>query len=188
MMGRFLARFLTLGRRARYERPGFHLYGAAVSAARSPYLYADLGCPDTLDGRFDVIGLHVFLLIRRLNREAEPGPALAQAVFDAMFLDMDVNLREMGVSDLSVGKRNRAMWEAFHGRAQVYAANWEDATGLETAIARNVWRGAIPPAGSAAALARLARAQDRSLATQSLEALGQGIIHFLPAEEAARLV
>jgi len=183
-----LARFLTTRRGARHERAGFQLYGAAVAAARSPYLYADLGCPDTLDGRFDVIGLHVFLLIRRLNRDPEPGPTLAQAVFDAMFLDMDINLREMGVSDLSVGKRNRAMWEAFHGRAQVYAVSWEDAAGLEKAIARNVWRGATPPDGSAAALARLARAQDGSLATQGLDALGQGIIHFLPAEEAARLV
>ena len=66
-----LARFLTLGRKARYERAGFQLYGAAVIAARSPYLYAELGTPDTLDGRFDVIALHVFLLIQRLKREPD---------------------------------------------------------------------------------------------------------------------
>ena len=181
-----VAYFMTRTRKARFERVGFQLYGAAVTAARSPYLYAELGAPDTLDGRFDMIGLYVFLLIRRLNHEMEPGPTLAQAVFDAMFLDMDINLREMGVSDLSVGKRNRAMWEAFHGRAQVYAAHWDDAAALQQAIARNVWRGAPPPTGSAAALQRLAWAEDRTLATQRLDALGQGIIHFLPAEEAAR--
>jgi cytochrome b pre-mRNA-processing protein 3 len=181
-----LARFLTLGRKARYERVGFELYAAAVAAARSPYLYAELGAPDTLDGRFDVIGLHVFLLIQRLKREPEPGPTLAQAVFDAMFLDMDINLREMGVGDMSVGKRNRAMWEAFHGRAAAYTASWEDADELEKAVARNVWRGAVPPAGSAAALQRLMWAQDQVLADQSLEALGQGRMHWLPAEEAAR--
>jgi cytochrome b pre-mRNA-processing protein 3 len=177
-----LAGFLTLGRKARYERAGFQLYGAAVSAARSPYLYAELGTPDTLDGRFDVIALHVFLLIQRLKREPEPGPILAQAVFDAMFLD----LREMGVGDLSVGKRNRAMWEALHGRAAAYAANWEDAEGLENAIARNVWRGAAPPDGSAAAFRCLMWAQDQALVDQSLDTLKRGIVHFLPAEEAAR--
>jgi cytochrome b pre-mRNA-processing protein 3 len=181
-----LTGFLGRGRKARNERVAFQLYGAAVSAARSAYLYAGLGVPDTLDGRFDAIGLHVFLVIQRLKRDAEPGPALAQAVFDAMFLDMDINLREMGVGDMSVGKRNRAMWEAFHGRASVYAADWDDAEKLRTAIARNIWRGADPPEGSAAALQRLARAQDRALSDQSLAELIDGKIHFLPAEEAAR--
>ncbi len=181
-----MAGFLSLGRKARHERVGFQLYGAAVAAARDPVLYADLGVPDTVDGRFDVIGLHVFLLIQRLNRDAEPGPSLAQAVFDAMFLDMDINLREMGVGDMSVGKRNRAMWEAFHGRAAAYAAEWSNPDALEAAIARNVWRGATPPAGSAAALLRLARAQDHALAQQSLAVIGQGKIRFLSADEAVQ--
>ncbi len=109
--------------RSRHERPGFMLYAAAVKAARrSAFLCRGLGVPDTLDGRFDLVGLHAFLLIERLRRDAEPGPELAQAVFDAMFADMDVNLRELGVGDLSVGKRVRAMWEAFHGRAAAYGA------------------------------------------------------------------
>jgi cytochrome b pre-mRNA-processing protein 3 len=181
-----LARFLALGRKSRYERAGFQLYGASVVAARDPYLFTALGVPDTLDGRFDTIALHVFLLIQRLKREPEPGPILAQAVFDAMFLDMDINLREMGVGDLSVGKRNRAMWEAFHGRSAAYATSWDDAEGLENAIARNVWRGAIPPAGSATALQRLMWAQDHFLAEQRLEALAQGHVKFLAAEEAAQ--
>ena len=70
-----------------------------------------------------LVGLHAALLIRRLRRDPDPrGAALAQAVFDAMFADMDINLREMGVSDLTVGKRVKRMWEAFHGRAQAYEA------------------------------------------------------------------
>jgi cytochrome b pre-mRNA-processing protein 3 len=179
-----LAGFLR--RRVRHERPGFQLYGAAVAAARAPYLYATLGVPDTLDGRFDSIVLHVYLLVRRLDTEGEAGKALAQAVFDAMFLDMDINLREMGVGDLVVGKRNRAMWEAFHGRCAAYAAVWDDAAGLQAALARNVWRGAETPAGSGAALVRLAWAQAACLAAQGLEALLRGEVRFLAAEEAAR--
>ena len=78
------------------------------------------------------------------------GPALAQAVFDAMFLDMDANLREMGVSDMSVGKRNRAMWEAFHGRSAAYAAAWNDSSALEESLTRNLWRRADAPEGASA--------------------------------------
>jgi cytochrome b pre-mRNA-processing protein 3 len=179
-----LAGFLR--RRDKHERAAFQLYGAAVAAARDPYLFATLGVPDTLDGRFDSIGLYVYLMIRHLTAAGEPGPALAQAVFDAMFSDMDINLREMGVGDMSVGKRNRAMWEAFHGRSAAYAAAWDDPAALSAALARNLWRGGEPPSGAAAALARLAHAQAACLGGQGIEPLSRGDVHFLPAEEAAR--
>jgi cytochrome b pre-mRNA-processing protein 3 len=179
-----LAGFLR--RRDKHERAAFQLYGSAVAAARDPYLYATLGVPDTLDGRFDAIVLYVYLVVRRLNPEPDPGPRLAQAVFDAMFLDMDINLREMGVGDLSVGKRNRAMWEAFHGRSAAYAAVWDDSVELAAAMARNFWRGAEPPPGSAAALVRLAGNQAAGLAGQGFDALLRGEITFLAAQEAAQ--
>ena len=113
---------LALFRRKPMERPGFLLYTAAVTAARDPWFFGPaIGAPDTLDGRFDLVGLHVGVLIRRLHRDPDPrGAEAAQAVFDAMFSDMDMNLREMGVGDMSVGKRVKRMWEAFQiGRAHV---------------------------------------------------------------------
>lgn len=186
--GGLLVGFLGLFGRGRRERAGFQLYVTTVAAARDPYLYTDCGVPDTLDGRFDLIGLHAFLLIRRLTREPEPGPTVAQAVFDAMFSDMDINLRELGVSDLAVGRRVKDMWEAFHGRSRAYAEALDaaDDPALEAAIARNVWRGADPPPGSAAALVRIAHAQLRHLSAQPLAVLERGEVTFLTAEEAQR--
>ena len=182
-----LAALFGLARRGRHERVGFRLYAAAVAAAREPFVYQALGVADTLDGRFDLVCLHSVLLVRRLQREAEPGPALAQAVFDAMFSDMDVNLREMGVSDLSVGRRMRAMWEAFHGRAHAYDAALKagDQPALEAALVRNVWRGVAPPEGCAAGLARLATTQAAFLDGQGFAALAAGEAFFRPAAEAA---
>lgn len=172
----------------RYERTGFILYGAAVAAARDPWLYESLAVPDTLDGRFDLVGLYVFLVIDRLGREPAPGPALAQAVFDAMFSDMDFNLREMGVSDVSISRKMKAMWEAFHGRSRAYAAALasDDGAALPEALARNVWRGSPPGEAAAASLARLARAQAAHLRGQTIEALAGGQLTFLPAGEAAQ--
>lgn len=171
-------------RGARHERAGFMLYGAAVAAARAPYHYQVLGVPDTLDGRFDLVSLHVALLVARLRVAAAPGPALAQAVFDAMFSDMDITLREMGVGDLSVGKRVRVMWEAFHGRASAYEAALEEEadTSLVQALLRNVWRGAVTDTRGAEILARLVRAQAHALAEQPLVDLAAGRVTFLPAE------
>ena len=174
-----------LSRRKR-ERAGFELYGQAVAAARDPHIYAVIGAPDTLDGRFDLIGLYAFLVIRRLRKLPGTGPALAQAVFDAMFSDMDVNLREIGVGDLSVGKKVKLMWEAFHGRAASYqeALEANDRAALEAALARNVWRGAAPD-GAAATLARLVLAQEACLAAQEPAALLAGQVRLLPAATAA---
>jgi cytochrome b pre-mRNA-processing protein 3 len=167
---------------ARHERAGFMLYNVAVQAARDPTWFQTLAVPDTLDGRFDLIGLFAALLIRRLRALPPPGPALAQAVFDAMFADMDFNLRELGVSDMSIGRRMRAMWEAFHGRALAYDGplDDDDAPALAKALARNVWRGQAP-SGAADRLAHAALAQSRHLAAIDLAAFQAGAVAFLPA-------
>ena len=168
--------FRSLRRQNDTERAGSQLYAAAVAAGRDPFWYATLGVPDTLDGRFDLIAVHAFLLVRRVQSE----PALAQAVFDAMFADMDSNLREIGVGDLSVGKRVRAMWEAFHGRSKVYAAAVDagDHDALEAALARNVWRGSAPE-GAATALAEQVLRQAVHLAAQPLDGFAAGRAEFL---------
>jgi cytochrome b pre-mRNA-processing protein 3 len=155
-----------------------------VAAARQPWFYQALGVPDTLDGRFDLVGLHAFLVIRRLSALPPPGPDLAQAVFDAMFSDMDINLREMGVSDLAVGKRVRAMWEAFHGRAAAYEAALADGDlALAEALARNVWRGGAPAPDAPQRLARLVRRQAAVVDGMAPAALLAGQLSFPLPEE-----
>lgn len=175
----------SLRRQTPHERAARCLYAAAVAAARNPWFYQELGVPDTLDGRFDLVALHVFLLVHRLQDEGEQGLALAQAVFDAMFSDMDGNLREIGVSDLSVGRRMRAMWEAFHGRSKAYATalRTTDRESLEAALARNVWRGTVP-SGAAGMLARLVLARSACLGDHPLVQLAAGEVRFQPIEEA----
>ena len=173
---------LGMFRRRPHERAGFELYGAAVAAARDPLFFAGLGVPDTVEGRFDLVSLHVALLIRRLRTDPDArGPALAQAVFDAMFADMDQNLRQMGVGDLSVAKRVKAMWTAFNGRCHAYADALD--TGgpgaVEAALARNVWRAEEVPPG-AAGLAIELRAQRAHLASQPVAELARGRVAFLP--------
>lgn len=185
---------LTLFRRKPHERSGFALYTAAVTAARAPWHYGpEVGVPDSLDGRFDLIGLHTALLIRRLRADPDPrGAALAQAVFDAMFADMDITLREMGVSDLTVGKRVKRMWEAFHGRARAYEAALDsgDGAALRQALLRNLWRAepgspeAESAARGAAALAEAATRAADSLARQDLAGFLRGEVSF-PAPGAA---
>ena len=176
--------FNLFGRKP-YERAGFELYTASVRAARMPYFFGTLGVPDTLDGRFDMVGLFVFLVVNRLHSASDEGKKLAQAVFDAMFLDMDINLREIGISDMRVAKSVKDMWNAFNGRSATYAAALAagDPEALASAIARNVWRGREPD-DNARALARMVMAQSRHMQAQPDEALFKGQPGFLPTAEA----
>jgi cytochrome b pre-mRNA-processing protein 3 len=112
------------------------VYEAIVAAARHPQLYAEFGVPDTVAGRFDMIALHAFLV---LERTKDTQPEFAQALTDEVFRDMDRSLREMGVGDLSVGKKVRKLAEMFYGRIAAYRESIEQPDELVRALSRNVW-------------------------------------------------
>lgn len=166
------------------RRAAAGLYAAAVGRARAPAFYTDYAVPDTVDGRFDMIAIHVFLLLRRLKAGGEAAGAVSQALYDAMFEDMDRALREMGAGDLGVGRRVKAMAQAFSGRVAAYDAGLDGPEEtLRAALARNVFRGAPGPDGAVAGLARYMREQAAALAGQPLEALigGQAVFAELSA-------
>ena len=118
------------------------IYGMIVTQAREPLFYRDLGVSDTVNGRFDLLILHLWMVLRRL-RPMGGGVELTQALFDRFCEDMDANLREMGVGDLTVPKRMRAFGEAFYGRAAAYdLAIGEGRERLSQALCRNVFNGA----------------------------------------------
>jgi cytochrome b pre-mRNA-processing protein 3 len=155
------------------------LYGAIVAQARSPAFYRDYGVPDTTEGRFDLIVLHLVLLIERLGRGADVGRGIGQRLFDAFCRDLDANLREMGVGDLAVPKRMRAFGEAFYGRQAAYVAAFAAADGreLENALTRNIFPG-VDVAPGAGKLARYVNAVRRQLEGQEDGALLQGDVAF----------
>src|SRR4030088_1146999 len=117
------------------------IYVMIVTQAREPLFYRDLGVPDTVNGRFDLLVLHLWMVLRRLN-SIEGGVALAQMLFDRFCDDMDANLREMGVGDLTVPKRMQAFGEAFYGRAAAYdLALTAGAEPLAQALCKNILNG-----------------------------------------------
>ena len=128
--------------RKRPEEEAQALYAAAINQARQEFLFKDFGVPDTIDGRFDMISLHIFLVLRRLKVETKRTAELAQCLFDTMFADMDRSLREMGAGDLGVGRRVKVMATAFYGRLSAYekALVNSDLKALEEAILRNIFR------------------------------------------------
>ena len=170
------------------------LYGAIVAQARSPIFYLYYGVSDSVEGRFELIVLHLMLVLRQLGaKEAAasasqpvpgPGSAVGQRLFDVFCHDLDDNLREMGVGDLAVPRRMRQFGEAFYGRQAAYAValGATDPQELEKALARNILS-PVAPGEKAAALARYVRAAAAQLATQPEDALIAGRVVF-PSPEA----
>lgn len=153
------------------------LYMALVEQARARGFYARLGVPDTVDGRFDVITLHAFLVFNRIKRGRDQG--LGQALFDVMFADMDRSLREMGVGDLSVGGKVKQMVFAFYGRMAAYeTALASDDEELRGALLRNVYRGRSPGKLELAELGDYVRAKAEVLAAQDMADIADGQIEF----------
>ena len=117
------------------------IYGMIVAQAREPLFYAGRGVPDTVNGRFDMVVLHLWMVLRRLQ-PAPGGAAHCQALFDHFCADMDGNLREMGVGDLTVPKRMHKFGEAFYGRSAAYDAALETGgEALAQALCKNILDG-----------------------------------------------
>lgn len=171
-----------LFRRNAEERVVANLYAALVAHARAPDFFAHCGVPDSVDGRFDLIVLHAFLVMHRLKGQGREADAFAQRLFDFMFADMDHGLREMGVSDLSVGKKVKAMARAFYGRVVAYERGLATAGDEELvdALDRNLYGTVEPDEAGKRLMANYVRREVKSLAAQPVERIIAGTVTFGP--------
>jgi cytochrome b pre-mRNA-processing protein 3 len=155
------------------------LYLAVVARARRLEPYAVMGVPDTPDGRFEMIGLETALVLRRLRSLGEEGERLGRALLEVMVGDLDRNLREMGVGDLSVGRWVKRMTASVLARAALLdeALARRDRTGLVSLLARAFFPDGPPAAARLdelateveAAAARLERVPAEALLAGRLE-------------------
>jgi cytochrome b pre-mRNA-processing protein 3 len=154
------------------KKNGRTLYDGLVSRAREPIFFADFGIADTIDGRFDVLVFHAWMVLAELK-----GAPVAQALTDAIFIGFDEAMREQGAGDMGIGHKLKAMAKAFYGRMSAYDAA-KDETALAEALAKNLWRGGASDARARALAAYAMRT--RNVLRQSLpERLDFGALPFM---------
>lgn len=155
------------------------LYVALVDQARSPVFYGEGKVPDTLDGRFDMICLHAFLVLHRLKSEGQEASGFSQSLFDTMFKDMDRGLREMGVGDLRVGVKVKEMAKALYGRIDAYENGLNAGNDVLTAaLRRNLYGTVVPAEAEVERVADYLRRAVVELRAQDFAALAAGQIRF----------
>jgi cytochrome b pre-mRNA-processing protein 3 len=167
-------------RRTVVGRTAEELYGSVVTAARQPAFYRDNGVPDTPEGRFELIALHLFLALDGIRQKDVAATELSQRTIETFVTDMDDCMREMGVGDMAVGKRVKRAAAAFYERAGAYRRGLAAAGGsdLEASLSGYVFGtdAGGPQRNEAAALAGYVRAAAEALTHASfndLEANGE---------------
>ncbi len=154
------------------------LYELLVARARAPVFPTEFLVPDTIDGRFDLLTLHAFLVLEALKSQGAAGAKLGNHLVSAIFAGFDDALRELGVGDLGISRRIKAMANAFYGRLEAYGAARSDEA-LTQALLRNLYRSDAARRGEAAALAHYIASARRNLAAGA-SALVEGSIDFGP--------
>ncbi|MET0221379.1 MAG: ubiquinol-cytochrome C chaperone family protein [Tardiphaga sp.] len=153
------------------------IYGMIVAQAREPLFYRDLAVPDTVDGRFDMLLLHLWLVLRRMPPKDDAQGVLPQGLFDRFCSDMDDNLRELGTSDLKVPRKMQEFGRAFYGRTAAYdAALGLGAEALAAALSKNIYNGR--DIENARRLAAYVAAADAALAAIGGETLATAAWRF----------
>jgi cytochrome b pre-mRNA-processing protein 3 len=169
----------SLFHRNRYRNQAHAAYALIVARARAPVFFIEWGVPDTLDGRFELIALHTFLVLNRLKSDRPATAEFAQQLFDTMFADLDRGLREMGASDIGVGRRVKDMAKGFYGRIVAYERGL--ATGgesLDEALRRNLYGTVTPSPDAVAAMAHYVQRQVAALAELPTALFLDGDIRF----------
>jgi cytochrome b pre-mRNA-processing protein 3 len=172
----------------KFQAEGRQLYRQIAERARRPVFFTEYGVPDTIDGRFEMLSLHGYALFHGLKGKGAEADALGQAAYDAMFADLDASLREMGVADLGVGKRIKAMTEALNGRIQAYDRGFETSDSeLEQAVRRNVYGTTTPSDAQVLRMADYLRGIRAAFVQASFEEMCNGRVMRLVPEPPALL-
>ncbi len=155
-----------LSARSDRRRKADDLYGAVVAQARSPGLYAELGVPDTMGGRYEMIVVHLMLVLERLRSGGAEAETVSRMTLERFVTDMDDCMREIGVGDMSVPKRVKKAAAGFYERAHIYREilDKNDTAALSEALARYVYQDDEAAPGRGAMLA--AYVQTAAMAAQ----------------------
>lgn len=165
-------------RNAELRQIGRDLYERIVAQSRRPAFYSLASVPDTMEGRFEMIVLHLFLVLDRLKTAGQDGQKLGQRIMENLVADMDDALRQIGIGDMGVPRRIQKTAAAMRERVRDYdAAIGSPGTALEKALATHIYQTGQPIAAHAM-LARYVRAARTSLHNQATADIREARLTF----------
>ncbi|MBT5572510.1 MAG: ubiquinol-cytochrome C chaperone [Alphaproteobacteria bacterium] len=171
------------------RKQALQLHELIVEQSRVPVFYTDLGVPDTMLGRYEMVCLHAYLVLTRLKRDGEA--RLAQTLHDLIFDDFDVALREAGLGDMGIGHRIKKLARNLHGRISVYESGIAGADAeMATILRRNMYASVEPTEEQVTAMITYVRAARAAMdaGSSGVELLANGTAFVPPAARTGEAV
>jgi cytochrome b pre-mRNA-processing protein 3 len=166
------------------RRTARELYGSIVTQARQPQLYAGFGVPDTMQGRFEMVAMHLVLILQRLESEGARGRRVGRFLTESFVVDMDDGMREMTFGDLAVPLEVKRALAALFDRHKAYRGPLAsgDRAALQAALAGQL--AYLAPSGrlDAGQLAHYMCDMSLALGRQSGRDLLEGRLAWPPAD------
>lgn len=184
-VGSFFQEIHRFFRPVDFYAPVLPVWEKIVHQSRHPSFYKSAGVPDSLDGRYEMVCLHAFLVMHRLVGQGQDAQKFSQKLFDYMIEDFDGSLREMGISDLKIGDRVKEMTRGFYGRAVAYRDGLKAETDVQLcqALDCNMFgTEETPTVENVRKVARYIRSQNDHLCLISSEKVLEGDFEFLSPE------
>ena len=166
--------------RSRLGKTASALYGSIVTQARIPEFYTRAGVPDTMEGRFSVISVHMFLALERIRSEGANGDELARALLETFVTDIDDNMREIGIGDMGVPRRVKKAAAALHEQMEVYRAAITESSDTQLNAATTRYIVGQDGINQSSVVASYIRRASNHLAQQSWGEIEAGRITFPP--------
>jgi cytochrome b pre-mRNA-processing protein 3 len=109
---------------------GAALFAAVTAEARRPHWYVEGQVPDTIDGRFAVLATIAALVMVRVEQWRDEGNPLAVALTERFIEVMEVEHRELGLGDPTLGRTVRKLVGSLSRRTDLWreVSDWTEAT------------------------------------------------------------
>lgn len=153
---------------------GAPLFALAVSQARQRHWFVEGAVPDSVEGRFSVLGSVTALIILRLEQLGGGGEAASVALTERFVEAMDSEVREMGVGDPALGKQVRKLLGSLGARVERFRQVIGEDGDFGDSVVRCLYRDEPPDDTAAAHGARSLRSLWERLSDTDLGQLNEG--------------
>ena len=92
------------------------LYNNILSLSRNKLFYTKLALADTFQNRINLIFFHISFIFIKLNKikKKNDNKLFHQKLFDTVFNQIEVNMRELGYGDVTVNKNMKFLVKTFY--------------------------------------------------------------------------
>ena len=122
-----------------YNLPHEALYKKILVHSYNEWFFKDLEVKNDINGRFEIIILHIFIVFNSLDKNNSENKLFKQNLLETFIDELESTYRELGISDNTFSKKMKIAAKSMYGRLSIYSDTINDRKSFEEALLRNIW-------------------------------------------------